>query len=72
MREIKFFVESKVFGVCTYLGERLNMPRKDIRLFFIYLSFITAGSPVLIYLILAFLLKMRDLLNGEREAIWDF
>ena len=32
----KFLVESNVYGVCQRLGERLQMPAKDIRLFFIY------------------------------------
>lgn len=71
MNSIKYSVESKVFGVCTYLGEKLHMPKKNIRLFFIYLSFITAGSPVLVYLCLAFILRLRDFIHNERLAVWD-
>jgi hypothetical protein len=41
----KFLVEYNAFGVCTRAGERLGMPIKNIRLFFIYASCLTIGSP---------------------------
>jgi len=71
MNTLKYFVETKVFGVCTYLGDQLNMPKKNIRLFFIYLSFATAGSMVVPYLIIAFWVKLREYINGRRVAVWD-
>jgi phage shock protein PspC (stress-responsive transcriptional regulator) len=71
MNNLKYFVESKAFGVCSYLGERLHMPKKNIRLFFIYLSFATAGSTIVPYLILAFWVKLREYVNSERTAVWD-
>ncbi len=71
MNTLKYFVETKVFGVCTYLGELMKMPKKNIRLFFIYLSFVTAGSPIIVYLILAFWFKMNDYIYSERKSVWD-
>jgi len=65
-------VESHVFGVCERIGERLKMPVKNIRLFFIYASFLTIGSPVIIYMILAFWIKMKDYIRGKRNTVWDF
>ncbi|MBJ7429551.1 MAG: PspC domain-containing protein, partial [Bacteroidia bacterium] len=53
MEKIEYYVEKNVFGVCTYLGERLGISSNIIRMYFIYTSFITAASPVLVYLILA-------------------
>jgi phage shock protein C len=69
---LKFSVESQVFGVCEAIGNRLNMPVKNIRLFFIYASCLTIGSPVIIYMILAFWIKMKDYVKGKRNPVWDF
>lgn len=62
----------KFFGVCSYLGEKLQMPSGKIRLFFIYASCLTIGSPVIIYLTMAFLLKLRDYIKGKRNPVWDY
>ena len=75
MREIdslKFLVESNVFGVCERIGERLKMPAKNIRLFFIYASCLTIGSPVITYMILAFWVQLKDSIKSKRVPIWDF
>ncbi|MCS6934229.1 MAG: PspC family transcriptional regulator [Chitinophagales bacterium] len=69
---LKFLVEQSVYGVCERIGERLKMPAKDIRLFFIYASCLTIGSPIIIYMILAFWLKLRDYVRGKRNPVWDF
>jgi len=68
---IQHFFEVYAFGVCTRLGEKLGMSTSSIRLFFIYTSFITFGSPVLIYLSLAFIMNMRKHLR-KRNPIWDY
>lgn len=68
----KFLVESNLYGVCERIGDRLKMPAKNIRLFFIYASCLTIGSPVIIYMILAFWIQMKDYVNGKRSLIWDF
>ena len=68
----KFLVESNVFGVCERLGEKLKMPAKDIRLFFIYASCLTIGSPVIIYMILAFWMRLKVYIKGKRNPVWDF
>ena len=68
----KFNIEQNVFGVCERIGERLHMPAKNIRLFFIYASCMTIGSPIIIYMVLAFWMKMKDYVRGKRSPIWDF
>lgn len=69
---LKFLVEQNLYGVCERIGERLNMPVREIRLFFIYASCLAIGSPVIIYMVLAFWLKMKDYINGRRTQVWDF
>jgi phage shock protein PspC (stress-responsive transcriptional regulator) len=72
INSFKFLIESNVYGVCERIGERLKMPAKDIRLFFIYASCLTIGSPVIIYMILAFWIKMKDSIKGKRNPVWDY
>ena len=71
IEKIKSFFEKQAFGVCESLGERLHIKSADIRLFFIYTSFLTAGSPIIIYMILAFLKKLKNLVNKPRGSVWD-
>ena len=68
----KFVVEQNVFGVCERIGQKLKMPAKDIRMFFIYASCMTIGSPIIVYMILAFWIRMKDYVNGKRSTVWDF
>ncbi len=71
MEKIKYYVEKNVFGVCTYLGERFGISSNIIRMYFIYTSFITAASPVLVYLILAFWLNIKKYINPKRKSTWE-
>lgn len=71
MDKIRNFFESHSFGVCTQLGELLGVATSSIRLFFIYASFITFGSPVIIYLSMAFIVNMRKHLR-RRTPVWDY
>ena len=71
MQNLKYFVEKHVFGVCSYLGERLGISGARIRLYFIYTSFITMGSPIIIYLILAFWINIKKYIRHHRNTTWD-
>lgn len=70
MDNIKFFVEKRVFGVCSYIGEKLSISTSRIRLYFIYTSFITMGSPIIIYLVLAFWLNLKKYMRLSK-TVWD-
>jgi len=69
--KIQHFFEGYAFGVCTRLGEKLGMATSSIRIFFIYASFITFGSPVILYLALAFIMNIRKHMR-KRSPIWDY
>ena len=71
IEKIKEIFERNAFGVCTWLGERLQMRSSVIRLFFIYTSFLAVGSPIIIYLTLAFWIKMKNYVNSKRTSVWD-
>lgn len=70
MERIQRFFESQAFGVCTKLGEKLNLSTSSIRLFFIYASFLTFGSPLIIYLALAYVINIRKHLRRRENPVW--
>ena len=69
--KIQSLVEKRIFGVCEYLGDKVGIKTSKIRLFFIYASFLTFGSPIIIYLIMAFVLDYKDLFKAKKSTIWD-
>lgn len=67
----KSLIEQTAYGVCTKIGEKIGLSTRRIRIFFIYASFLTLGSPVIIYMILAFWMNMRNYAREKRTAVWD-
>jgi phage shock protein PspC (stress-responsive transcriptional regulator) len=59
MNRMKEFIEWQVFGVCTAIGERLGIATSRIRTWFIYISFLTMGSPLIVYFIIAFWMNIK-------------
>jgi phage shock protein C len=72
MKKIQHFFEKYAYGVCTRLGEKLGLATSGIRMFFIYASFLTFGSPILIYLALAFIMNIRQHLRRRNNSIWYY
>jgi phage shock protein PspC (stress-responsive transcriptional regulator) len=68
---IKTWFEKQAFGVCEWWGEKLSIRSSNIRMFFIYTSFLTIGSPLIIYLIMGFVMNLRKLVRKQRGSIWD-
>lgn len=70
MNRFKSFVEWHAFGVCTYIGEKLGIASSTIRKYFIYISFLTMGSPVIIYLFVAFWMNIKNyILSAKRNPL---
>lgn len=69
---IQLFFERQAFGVCAWWGNKLQISSEKIRLYFIYLSFLTFGSPVIVYLIMAFILEVRNRFRFRKPSIWEF
>ncbi len=68
------FFEERAFGVCSWWGEKLGIATSKVRLYFIYLSFITLGSPLIVYLVMAFLLEHKSYFKfnfKHKKTIWD-
>lgn len=75
IKKITSWFEKRAFGVCTWLGKKMGIRSTTIRMYFIYLSFFTAGSPIIIYFIMAFILEHKEYFKPrklKRPNIWDF
>lgn len=68
---IRHYFEKRGFYVSSRFADRLGVRVKNIRLFFIYLSFATLGAGFAIYITMAFLLKMKDLVYTKRTSVFD-
>ncbi len=68
---LKYFLEKHGFHVSSRLADKLGMRANSVRLFFIYISFVTAGLGFGIYLVLAFLVRMKDLVRSKRSSVFD-
>ncbi|QBN19998.1 PspC domain-containing protein [Flavobacterium nackdongense] len=69
--QLKYFFEKHGFHVSSRLADKLGMRVSDVRLFFIYISFVTAGLWFGVYLTLAFWIRLKDLIRGKRSSVFD-
>ncbi|MEM7551547.1 MAG: PspC family transcriptional regulator [Bacteroidota bacterium] len=69
--KVQQLIERQAFGVCTEIGKKMGISISTIRLYFIYASFLTFGSPVIVYLGLAFFINLRQYIR-RRRSVWDF
>jgi len=68
---MRHFFERHGFAVSSRFADRLGVSVSNVRLFFIYISFVTVGLSFGIYLTLAFLLKLKDLVYTKRTSVFD-
>lgn len=68
---IKDLVERHAFGACSYLGEKIGISTARVRVYFIYISFLTIGSPVIVYLFVAFWVNIRRYIRKGKNMIWS-
>jgi hypothetical protein len=71
IHNIRHYFEKHGFDVSTRFSERLGISVKNLRLFFIYFSFVTFGVSFAVYLILAFFLKLKDMVYTKRTSVFD-
>ncbi len=71
IHNIRYFFEKHGFDVSSRFADRLGMRAVNVRLFFIYISFVTLGVSFGVYLTLAFLLKLKDMIRAKRTSVFD-
>ena len=69
--QLKYFFEKHGFHVSSRLADKLGMRATSVRLFFIYISFVTVGLGFGIYLTLAFWIKLKDMIRSKRSSVFD-
>jgi phage shock protein C len=71
---IKTWSERRAFGVCEWWAHKLNIKTEQVRLSFIYLSFVTVGLHVVLYLVMAFVLGHKERIKQpfhKRSTVWE-
>ncbi len=72
MNKFKNFVKWNAFGVCSSIGARMGIATSRIRQYFIYTSLLTVGSPIIIYMVLAFWRNMRRYMKAAKRNPWYY
>lgn len=73
MNIFRELTEKGMFGIFSTIGENMGIATYKIRLFFVYISFLTFGSPIFIYLAVAFIININNYITKKnRNPIWDF
>ncbi len=71
IHSIRHFFEKRGFDVSSRLADKMGIRATNVRLFFIYISFVTIGLSFGIYLTLAFLLRLKDMMYTKRNSVFD-
>jgi len=69
--ELRHYMEKYGFYVSTRLADTLGIRAKNVRITFIYFTFATLGAGFAIYLIMAFWLRLKDLIYVKRSSVFD-
>ena len=69
--DLRLILEKYGLDVSYRLAGKFGIPAKNVRLFFIYLSFPTLGLSFILYILLAFLIRMKDLVRRKRPSVFD-
>ena len=69
--DIRHYFEKHGFYVSSRFADRLGIRAKNVRVFFIYLSFATLGLGFAVYITMAFLLHLKDLFYTKRSSVFD-
>jgi phage shock protein PspC (stress-responsive transcriptional regulator) len=67
MKSVREIIELHAFGVCAAIGEKMGIASSRIRMWFIYISFLTLGSPLIIYMVLAFWINIKKYIYSARR-----
>lgn len=65
-------MEWNAYGVCAAIGDRIGISATRIRQYFMYTSLLTLGSPIIIYMVLAFWRNMRRYITSAKRNPWYY
>jgi len=70
MNLFSIIFKKQFFGVSAWWGTKIGVSPSIIRLFFIYVAFVNSLT-ILIYLIMVFILKIRNHFKYKRKSVFD-
>ncbi len=74
IQKIVFYFEMRSYGVCEWWAKKMGIRSSKVRLGFIYASFLTLGSSLFIYLMMAWILEHKHYFKPKKSkssSIWD-
>lgn len=69
--KIRKYLSRHGFGVCKRVTARMAIRTNSMRVFMIYSAFFTLGASFVLYLAMAFGLRVKDLVFQRRESVFD-
>jgi len=71
LENVKYYFVKNGFSVSTRISDKFGIQVNHVRLFFIYASFATLGISFILYLIMAFMLRVKDFFYQKRPSVFD-
>ncbi len=71
MEKYKYYFVKNGFNVSSRIADKFGIQVNHVRLFFIYASFATLGVSFLLYLMMAFILRIKDFFYQKRPSVFD-
>ncbi len=68
---LRHYMEKYGFYVSSRIADRMGMRARNVRITFIYFTFATLGAGFGVYLVIAFWLKIKDMLYVKRNSVFD-
>jgi len=71
IEKIKYFFAKHGFNVASRISDKFGIQVSNVRLFFIYVSFATLGLSFILYIMMAFALRIKDFFFQKRPSVFD-
>lgn len=74
IQKIVLFFELRSFGVSSWWAQKMGLQVDRVRIGFIYATFIGLGSPLILYLVMAWILEHKQyfrLWKSKPRTIWE-
>tara|TARA_B110000858_G_scaffold184048_1_gene224922 strand:+ start:90 stop:299 length:210 start_codon:yes stop_codon:yes gene_type:complete len=65
------YIEKYSFGVCDRIAKKIGIKTRTLRFLFFYFSIITLLLGFILYLIIALIFKVKDLIIHRKKTAFD-
>ena len=71
LNQLRLILETNGFEVISRISDKLGLRVFKLRMLFIYLSFATLGLTFAVYLVIAFMLWVKDILFIKKKSVFE-